>query len=1340
MQNSLPNLKPQKNKVFKNIFRLLAAACFCIAFGCLILPTLLSTSWGNSALRHLINNQISGEITYKHLNISWFGSQSVEKFSLSNNQSPIISVDELSISTPLWKLLVSGGKQGSYTVKNLQALIIRDLAGRTNLQQALETKASGHEDLQTETMTVSLHDVNAEAHLDSTHLNQLHLSGKTSQGDLSGTFSVDASIGDLETAHFLNSSDPLAKIQMHAQASNFPVALLDEALSLSNPKYRGLLLTALGNVLDLDLLESHENEGVNLNLKIQTPLVKGVVSGSLEKDRLIVGEPDSVEVIIQPALVEKLNQIFSEKSSIKLLKETRGNINLAKMQLIFDNKGNSPFLDLAQSYLAADLTIDRADLEIFAPVGAISLKKCFFSIDASEHKDRIQLNLASDLIRNSLTTQIKLGGQVDKTFKMEEFSSLKNADLRLDLVGLPIVLFDELMGQTPLLVDGLGKSVDAHLNLSYEDEPIVHMDLASDIFKMTPLQLKIYPSLELIQPVRIDYQLPHSWVNQFALHEQPIHVEKSVPVQVQVTKMHIPLANEAYKQLSNWTVMADLGIKAIDFKNLSNQETFQISDIQANLTGPSLKNSLFNIAASIHPQQNSRVIGQILGGSAQVKASSAFALDHQGEWQLGGINTSIKSPNITGQLQGRVENGKQFFLTSPASLRFNLNPESLKMLGLSGLRLEDSSEVVMSLEANQTPLSVHHFSQMQLKGLLKIDQINLYGNAGSLQKLNIQWGMDGLRRLIHLDIQGLTKLHSGRVEGSLSASMDISNWLNDNKIDFSSAQISNKTKLVNFPVAFVEKITQQEDLTALVGQAVDVDVQADMSLSKPWSGNLRFDAKNKDLGAQGALLIQNGLLINQAPIQAQLALTPDRFQAFRRRLLPQNVRQPDILLNTPSLIHLTLDKLSLPLEIQDKPSWLKASLSSHVSIDSLDMKDKETGRQVWLGQINGKFVTPEVGKEISFTLKGLHNQQKNPPLPFSLEGKASRIFNSTGGIDIDHLGLLLDSNIQQFPLKLLSQFIGLGDEITQRISATLGDTINALVHIDIHQLQGPVTANLSGSNGSIALNASVKEGILFLNQDFKSQIVLSKEFGKYVLEDIFPLASGLVGSDNPLNINIEAKGFSLPIKNFDLNRVKIETASLQMGKVRFRKEGKLGSVLSLFNTQGNQDISVWFTPLYISMKDGQMTFQRMDMLIMDAYPIATWGTVNFVKDKVNMVIGLTARALNTGLNIPGLDGDYMLQIPFKGTIDNASIDKKRATAKIAALVASNRGPEGLFIGTALRIASGELNEEKAPAPTTNPLPWQTAGDTPSSNTTNPNHPLHQVEEKATSILKNILPF
>ena len=164
--------------------------------------------------------------------------------------------------------------------------------------------------------------------------------------------------------------------------------------------------------------------------------------------------------------------------------------------------------------------------------------------------------------------------------------------------------------------------------------------------------------------------------------------------------------------------------------------------------------------------------------------------------------------------------------------------------------------------------------------------------------------------------------------------------------------------------------------------------------------------------------------------------------------------------------------------------------------------------------------------------------------------------------------------------------------------------------------------------------------------------------------------------------------------------------------------------------------------LYVSMKNGVISFKRMDMLIMDTYAIATWGNVDLAANKVNMIIGLTGQALQKGFNIQGLGKDYVAQIPFKGPIDNASIDKKKAAAKIAALVASNRGPEGLLIGTALHIASGGLKEEKAPPPTTNPLPWSTGEESsqPTNSKPDSNHPLHQVEEKATSLLKNLIPF
>ena len=363
-------------------------------------------------------------------------------------------------------------------------------------------------------------------------------------------------------------------------------------------------------------------------------------------------------------------------------------------------------------------------------------------------------------------------------------------------------------------------------------------------------------------------------------------------------------------------------------------------------------------------------------------------------------------------------------------------------------------------------------------------------------------------------------------------------------------------------------------------------------------------------------------------------------------------------------------------------------------------------------------------------------------LPFSISGKADHTFKPTGELNVNDLALLLDTKFEKFPVMLLGQFLSMGDEIPQKISALLGDTVNADVHIQIDHLQGPVSAQLSGNNGSVSLDAKINKGILTLNKNFHTQIALTPEFGRVILEDIFPLAKGLIGAENPMNINIDAAGFSMPIKDFDINAVKIASASLELGKVRFRSDGQLGTILSLFNTSGTDAISVWFTPLYVSMKNGVISFKRMDMLIMDTYAIATWGNVDLAANKVNMIIGLTGQALQKGFNIQGLGKDYVAQIPFKGPIDNASIDKKKAAAKIAALVASNRGPEGLLIGTALHIASGGLKEEKAPPPTTNPLPWSTGEESsqPTNSKPDSNHPLHQVEEKATSLLKNLIPF
>lgn len=952
----MSDLKTKSNsplkKISKIILIILIASLLCGIISIAILPSLLSSQWGNEKIAQLINSQISGKMTFKKLQLSWLNEQSLEDVHLYDFKSQqIASLEKITADVPLWKLLLYSGRQGAYTLSGLNAQIEQEAYGQTNIQQALTHQdiSKAVKNTKQSSLTISLQDVNASASLNDKKNNTIHLSGKTFQGNQQGSFNLDLSANDInkdqifDHKHHLN-TDQLSKIQIQAHIIDFPVSLLDEAIALYYPNYKGLLLDALGDTLNLHIEKSKDPEATDLNLQIATPLVKGTLTGLLKDDQV---------------------------------------------------------------------------------------------------KDKVLVTLDGQVSRNNVPTKINLQGQFNKS---------------------------------------------------------------QGIFE------------------------------------------------------------------------ADLNIKQFNLEGFSIGDA-QISDIKVHFTGSHLTDSQVSLTATVIPAKSNTTLQHWLG----------------------------------------VEN------------------------------------------------------HVQLNAVLHPNK----------------------RLQLHLTVD-------------------------------------------------MEKMSDQKNLASLIGPALHVDLHAQISDLEKLTGSFHLILNAKDLDAQGTFDIKNGLIVNQpsSPALIKFQLTPERFQAYRKIQLNSRSSNPEIVLMTPSQITLNINSISMPLKTNDTLNWLKANLVSHLTIDALNIKNKENGHQVLINNIEGTINSPELAKNISFSLKGQLNQEDRTSLPFSIQGHADNIFNSSGELNIDNLALLLDTKIQKFPVKLLGEFLSLDNENSHRISAVLGSAINADIHAEIDHLQGSIIANLNGSNGHVSLDAKINQGLLTLNKNFQTQITLTPEFGRVILEDIFPLASGVVDSDNPMTIKIDAAGFVLPIKNFNINAIQVRSATLELGKVRFRKDGKLGTILSLFNTSHSDLISVWFTPLYISMKNGTILFKRMDMLVMDTYPIATWGTVDLAADKVNMMIGLTGQALVKGFNIQGLGKDYVMQIPFKGTINNAAIDKKKATAKIAALVASTRGTEGLLIGTAIHIASGGLTEEKAPSPTTNPLPWSLGDDSSTTETSKPEktQQMNDVEEKATNLLKKLLPF
>lgn len=802
-----------------------------------------------------------------------------------------------------------------------------------------------------------------------------------------------------------------------------------------------------------------------------------------------------------------------------------------------------------------------------------------------------------------------------------------------------------------------------------------------------------------------------------------------------------------------------LGEQAVEDVKLYNSEGREIASLELGLAKTTLWNLLFS-----HRKQG---IYEFKGLNAHIvqrrdgKTNIEQALSRKGSGEeIGGqqglLTIALQNVNVMADLKDEKNNriqmtGKTLLDGKEGAFDVNLAINNLfksKVFSKTHfLNIEELGKIQAHANIQNFPVSLLDealaLSNPERKGLL----LRIFG-----EQLNVNMQESKGKEGIDLNLKINSPLVQAVVDGILREEQQIQLKAKvlsspNNSILYplfgSEIDFEGQTRL-GFDHFKGELEVEKGDFISFISAPLKVNFDAQMTSFEKLRGSIQIAIKSKNLEGQGFFQVEDDLLINKpgVPANLKLLLAPEQFQNFKRRFN----RQTNIVLTSPVEVALNIDSFTLPLQDHLSPNWFQGSITSNVAIRSLGLKDIGSGQQVLLENIVGKLESPEFSKNVAFLLDGQNYDKEGKAYSFSVKGTADDTFKNTGEINIDHLALKLDAQFQKFPVILLGQFFGVDQVIAKKISVLLGDLINVELSTELKHLQGPVNANLSGPNGQISLNANVNQGILTLNKNFYSQFIPTQEFGKVILVDIFPLGEGLIGADNPFTVDIDATGFVLPIKNFDISAVKVGAAKLEFGKVRFRSDGQFGSVLSLLNNFRRDEIPVWFTPMYASMKNGVITFQRMDMLIMNTYPIATWGTVNLAAEKVNMIIGLTGKALMKGMGLQNVDKDYILQIPFKGTMENADIDKKKATAKIAALVAANHGTEGMILGTALNIAAGGLTEEKAPAPTTQPLPWSLEVEASSSEVPEAEkpkedkNPLKHVEKKASSLLRNLLPI
>jgi hypothetical protein len=524
------------------------------------------------------------------------------------------------------------------------------------------------------------------------------------------------------------------------------------------------------------------------------------------------------------------------------------------------------------------------------------------------------------------------------------------------------------------------------------------------------------------------------------------------------------------------------------------------------------------------------------------------------------------------------------------------------------------------------------------------------------------------------------------------------------------------------------------------------------NVNKATKGSVNVDLQNDFISGKATFDINNAITLKQGRAGGNfvLNLTPDNFPLLRN-LLHIGSGQADISLQEPANVKLDLKQLYIPLQ-GNTPLFQQAAINSVLTIPRLSLASSTARQSVILSDIQANFESSNISNQLVFSARASggrgYTNEEGKQAGLSLNGTVEQVLTAEGKLD-PNMSVAMDGIADEVPVSLLCELLCSDSKMNKKVQALVGSRLNSQLKIQLRQMSGPIYLTVNGSNGNFLIDGSITNGHLKLNRNFEAEIAVTPELGKYVLSDYIPILGDIHSAEKPIKLTIGQQNFTFPITNPTLEQITIGQASLELGKLYFANTGALGKSLKLLVPGNTNFLSIWLTPAYFTLSQGTLGLQRVDMLISDRYPVAAWGNMDFFRDRVNMMIGLSGAAINKAFGVSGVQNKYMLQLPLRGTLKDAAIDKSKVAARLSAIVAQNHGgPQGLVLGTILDVASGGLTEEAPPEPTTIPLPWANQYEDPevTDSTTNSEeqiksskskNPIKQIGKEATNILKEL---
>ncbi len=255
------------------------------------------------------------------------------------------------------------------------------------------------------------------------------------------------------------------------------------------------------------------------------------------------------------------------------------------------------------------------------------------------------------------------------------------------------------------------------------------------------------------------------------------------------------------------------------------------------------------------------------------------------------------------------------------------------------------------------------------------------------------------------------------------------------------------------------------------------------------------------------------------------------------------------------------------------------------------------------------------------------------------------------------------------------------------------------------QVQNSSFSSPSYGNGKVERAAGVlSQEALTLSEPLQISLLPSSAIA---IKNLNPLFFEGIQLQKPVSLTLSPKGFSYPLTPTPYETVQIEKAVLDLGQISC-KPNRLITTLSQFLKSDRlldlNQIAVHCAPFEFSAKNGLVQMSRMEALLAGSIHVSTWGSMDLLRDKIEMQAGIPSDMLEKWLGMENLSPDYVLPISISGSTENPQIDKTQAGIQLASLAANRLSGEGVF-GKWVKNWIPASDAQNIPA-AKRPFPWE----------------------------------